>query len=216
MASLADDPASNTGAPTLPPDPPPDRTPELPPQDHGPEALIQPGRTLGHFTILEKIGQGGMGTVFKAFDTALERPVALKVLLSSALDDPKHAERFLREARSLARLSHPNLVHVYNVGIEGDYHYFAMELLEGETLSAGIRRRQRISAQELLPYLGQILAALYEVHQQGITHRDIKSGNIMLCSRRAVLMDFGLAKDEGLSGLTSVGAVLGTPDYMSP
>lgn len=174
------------------------------------------GRKLGQYTILEKIGQGGMGSVFKAFDTALERTVALKVLFSNALDDPKHSERFMREARSLARLSHPNLLHVYNVGSEHDCHYFAMELLAGETLGDQVRRLRRIGVQEVVPYAGQILSALHYVHQQGITHRDIKATNIMICGRRAVLMDFGLARDENFAGMTSIGAVLGTPDYMSP
>jgi len=174
------------------------------------------GRRLGQYTILEKIGQGGMGSVFKAFDTALERTVALKVLFSSGLDNPKHAERFVREARSLARLNHPNLVHVYNVGMDNDCYYFAMELMEGESLSQMIRRRRRIPAQEALPILGQILSALHYIHRQGVTHRDVKSGNIMVAGRRAVLMDFGLAKDDHFTGLTSDGSVLGTPDYMAP
>lgn len=157
-----------------------------------------------------------MGSVFKAFDAMLERTVALKVLFSSVLDDARHSERFLREARSLARLNHPNLIHIYNVGFENECYYFAMELVEGETLSAGIRRRRRIPMHELLPYLGQVLSALHYIHLQGITHRDIKSSNIMLSGRRAVLMDFGLAKDENFTGLTSAGAIVGTPDYMSP
>jgi serine/threonine protein kinase len=174
------------------------------------------GRKLGQYTILEKIGQGGMGLVFKAFDNALERSVALKVIFSGPLDDPKHSQRFSREARNLARLNHPNLLHVYNVGSDSDCHYFAMELLTGVTLVEEIRRRKRIPAEELLLWAGQILSALHYVHRQGITHRDIKSGNIMLCEHRAVLMDFGLAKDDNDSGLTSIGMVLGTPDYISP
>jgi serine/threonine protein kinase len=174
------------------------------------------GRTLGQYQIQEKIGQGGMGLVFKAFDTALERTVALKVLFLNPIDDPRQSERFVREARSLARLSHPNLLHVYNVGAESDCYFFAMELLQGITLSAALRARGKIPAAEFVPALGQILSALQYVHEQGVTHRDIKSGNIMLCENRAVLMDFGLAKDEHYSGLTSVGAVMGTPDYMSP
>ena len=174
------------------------------------------GRTLGHYRIQQKIGQGGMGTVFKAFDAALERTVALKVLHCGPLDDPKTAERFKREALGLARLSHPNLLHVFDVGADEHLHYFAMELLEGLSLSDLLKRRKRLSADAWLPYAGQILSALHYVHRQGITHRDIKSGNIMLCESRAVLMDFGLAKNEQFTGLTSFGAILGTPEYMAP
>jgi serine/threonine protein kinase len=173
------------------------------------------GRALGKYTVVEKIGQGGMGMVFLAYDSTLDRDVAVKVMYVNPLDDQKQFERFLREARSLARMQHPNLVHVYDVGQEVDCYYFAMELLQGETLSSAIRRGP-ISAQEFVPALGQILSALQYVHELGITHRDIKSGNIMLCDGRAVLMDFGLAKDEQSAGLTSVGAVMGTPDYMPP
>ncbi|MFH0939846.1 MAG: serine/threonine-protein kinase [Planctomycetota bacterium] len=174
------------------------------------------GRQLGQYKLVEKIGQGGMGAVFKAHDTALDRPVALKTLFTSPFEDAKQCERFAREARSLARLNHPNLLHVYNVGAEGDYHYFAMELLLGATLAQEIRRRRRIPTQETILWISQLLSALRYIHQHGIMHRDIKSQNIMLCDRRVVLMDFGLAKDDNFSGLTSVGVVLGTPDYISP
>jgi len=178
------------------------------------------GRTLGQYTIISKIGQGGMGAVYKARDSALKRDVAVKVLWSSPLDDPRVAERFVREARCLARLSHPNLLHVYNVGTQGDLKYFAMELLEGETLAMALQRTplkgSPMKKPEAINIIGQMLAALDYVHRQGITHRDIKSGNIMLCGSRAVLMDFGLAKEEHTSGLTSEGVVLGTPEYMTP
>ncbi|MCZ7647113.1 MAG: serine/threonine protein kinase [Planctomycetota bacterium] len=174
------------------------------------------GRQLGQYRLVAKLGQGGMGAVYKAEDTALNRVCAVKALYCGPLDDRKTSERFKREAQSLARLSHPNLLHVYNVGSDGDLHFFAMELLEGSTLSRLIHVRERLPMEEALPLAGQILAALDYVHKQGITHRDIKSGNIMVCDGRAVLMDFGLAKDERYTGLTSVGMVLGTPEYMSP
>ncbi|HEY3323578.1 MAG TPA: serine/threonine-protein kinase [Planctomycetota bacterium] len=190
--------------------------------DKPPSTLV--GRTLGQYRVLELIGQGGMGTVYRAVDVVLQRAVALKILATNTLDDPRHSERFLREARGLARLTHPNLVQVYNVGFEGDYCYFAMELVSGQTLTTAIRVRKSIPPAELLGYLGQILSALHYVHQQGIIHRDVKSSNIMLAGAagttgpgsRAVLMDFGLAKDQNQSGLTSVGAIVGTPDYMPP
>jgi serine/threonine protein kinase len=156
-----------------------------------------------------------MGMVFKAEDTALKRNIALKVLWANPLDDPRIAERFLREARCLARLSHPNLLHVYNVGADGELRYFAMELLQGRTLAEALRQAP-LKVPEALNMAGQLLSALDYVHRQGITHRDIKSGNIMLCNSRVVLMDFGLAKEEHAAGLTSEGVVLGTPEYMTP
>ena len=180
----------------------------------GPPSLV--GVKLGQYRLMEKIGQGGMGAVFRGHDGALDRVVAIKVLHCGPLDDEKTALRFQREAQSLARLSHPNLLHVYNVGSEGDLHYFAMEILEGSTLGQLLRVRKRFPLDETLLIAGQLLAALKYVHEQGITHRDIKSGNIIICGQRAVLMDFGLAKDESFTGLTSVGVVLGTPEYMSP
>jgi len=180
----------------------------------GPPPLV--GRLVGQYQLLEKIGQGGMGAVFKAKDRALDRTVAVKVIQSGPLDDPKFAERFNREARSLARLTHSNLLHVYNVGSEQELYYFAMELLVGDTLSSILRKRKRLTIEEFIPILAQLLGALHYVHRQGITHRDLKTGNIMICDGRAVLMDFGLAKDEQQSGLTSAGTVLGTPEYMSP
>lgn len=179
------------------------------------EAPTLIGRLLGQYRILAKIGQGGMGMVFKAEDTALKREVALKVLWANPLDDPRIAERFMREARCLARLSHPNLLPVYNVGSEGELRYFAMELLRGRTLAEALRTAP-LKVPEALNMAGQLLSALDYVHRQGITHRDIKSGNIMLCDSRIVLMDFGLAKEENTAGLTTEGVVLGTPEYMTP
>ena len=177
---------------------------------------IVPGDLLGTYKIIEKIGEGGMGLVFKATDTTLERTVAVKVMYCDAHEDQKRAQRFVREARAMARLAHPNLLHVYSVGSRGNCHFFAMELLRGETLLHAIRRLGRIPAPDMLHYTVQIVSALYYVHRNGIIHRDIKGGNIMLCGRRAVLMDFGLAKEFEDSGLTSVGAIMGTPDYMPP
>ncbi len=174
------------------------------------------GKKLGQYLIKKKIGQGGMGAVYEAHDSSLDRPVALKVLHCGPLDDPKTARRFEREARCLAKLSHPSLLHVYNVGQQDDWHFFAMELLTGTTLSHAIRQAGRMAVRDVLTMASQVLSALEYVHDQGIVHRDIKSSNIMVCGDRYVLMDFGLAKEEKATGLTSVGAVLGTPEYMAP
>lgn len=178
---------------------------------------LSAGSVLGQYQIIEKIGEGGMGLVFKATDTMLERTVALKVMYCDAHEDQRRAQRFIREARAMARLSHPNLMHVYSVGSQGNCHYFAMELLRGETLLHAIHRLGRIPAPDVVHYAVQMISALFYVHHNGIIHRDVKSGNIMLCGRRAVLMDFGLAKEgSDDAGLTSVGAIMGTPDYMPP
>jgi len=174
------------------------------------------GRMLGQYRIVSRLGQGGMGMVFRAYDTHLDRDVALKVIFCGPLDDPKMAERFQREAQSMARLSHPNLLHVHNVGNDGAIYYFSMELIDGETLSQRMRRLGRLPVAETLGIAGQVLAALHYVHGRGVTHRDLKSSNIMLAGARAVLMDFGLAKDERQSGLTTIGSVVGTPEYMAP
>jgi len=187
-----------------------------PPQKPVDEVFALVGRMLGQYRVLSKLGHGGMGQVFKAHDTHLDREVALKVVFCGPLDDAKTAERFNREALSLAKLNHSNLLHVHNVAVEDSLHYFAMELLPGETFNALLRRRKRLPPEDLLPYVAQILSALQYIHGQGITHRDIKGGNIMLCGERVVLMDFGLAKDEQHGGLTTVGSVMGTPQYMAP
>ena len=175
------------------------------------------GRRLGPYEIRTKLGEGGMGAVYKAYDPSLEREVAVKILPPEFARDRSYIQRFEREARALARLRHPNLVHIYAVGQEDGIHYFAMEFIEGETLSDYLRRRGRLPQEEALRLASQVLSALHAIHRLGITHRDIKASNIMIDrDGRAVLMDFGLMKDRSQEGLTTVGAVLGTPEYMSP
>ena len=146
------------------------------PDEGGGSAMLCPGDRLGKYEIIEKIGEGGKGLVFKATDTELDRTVALKVMFTGGYNDKRQAQRFEREARAMARLSHPNLLHVYSVGSEKGCYYFAMELLRGETLSSAVRRLHRIPAPDLMQYTIQIVSALYYVHQKGITHRDIKGG----------------------------------------
>lgn len=175
------------------------------------------GQTLGGYRIIEKIGEGGMGSVFRAVDVGLERPAAIKVLPPSLAKEENFRARFLREARALARVKHPNLVQVYSVAADKGFHFFAMEFIEGESLAALIKRQGPLPLARILSVSGQILSALDAVHSAGITHRDVKSANIMLDkSGRAVLMDLGLAKDEASKGLTTAGIILGTPEYMSP
>jgi serine/threonine-protein kinase len=167
--------------------------------------------------VIAKIGEGGMGAVFRAHDEGLDRDVAIKVLPPSLARDEIYRMRFLREARALARVKHPNLVQIYNVAAEKGLHFFSMEYIDGGSLSVHIVRAEQMPLGEILRIAGQVLSALAAVHACGVTHRDIKSANIMIePSGRAVLMDLGLAKDEAATGVTTDGMILGTPEYMSP
>ncbi len=180
---------------------------------------IVPGSKIGKFKLQNQLGGGGMGSVYKARDTQLGRIVAIKILNSQYDYNIENIERFEREARTLASLNHPNLMHVYDVGIEGSIHYFAMEYIEGKTLSSLIDDpNYELTQQEALRITIEIMAGLRKVHNSGIIHRDIKPANIMIenTDGRAVLVDFGLSKYAEDSGLTSAGSILGTPDYISP
>lgn len=166
------------------------------------------------------IGQGGMGAVYRARQPALDRLVALKILRPPTSDDPGFAERFTREARTLAKLSHPNIVAVHDYGQAGAYHYLLMEFVDGmnlrQLLNAGM-----ISPKEALAIVPPICDALQFAHDQGIVHRDIKPENILLGKNGTVkIADFGLAKLVGAGGedasLTGAGDVMGTPHYMAP
>jgi TolB-like protein/Tfp pilus assembly protein PilF len=170
----------------------------------------------GKYRILEEIGQGGMGVVYKAEDLKLKRSVALKFLPPHLMDSPELKERFLIEAQAAAALSHPNICVIHEVGESEDRPYIAMEYLEGETLRNKIKKGP-LKAEEALDLAIQIAAGLGESHRKGIIHRDIKSANIMVTEKgQAKLMDFGLAKLRGGSSLTKSQTTLGTVAYMSP
>jgi serine/threonine-protein kinase len=175
------------------------------------------GRTLGGYEILERLGEGGMGAVYKARDAALERFVAIKTLAPALEADPTCVERFQREARTIARLRHPNLMHIYAVGEEGGVHFFVMEHIAGEPLSRRLARGGPLALDEAARIAGQVMSGLHRVHAAGVVHRDLKPGNVMLdADGRAILVDFGLSRSEETAGLTASGAILGTPDYMAP
>ncbi|MGA2051669.1 MAG: serine/threonine-protein kinase [Opitutales bacterium] len=171
--------------------------------------------------ILEFIGQGGMGAVYKARQPALDRLVALKILTPQVGDDPGFAERFTREARALALLSHPNIVAVHDFGQSGGFPYFIMEYVDGLNLRQ-IERAGKLAPREALQIIPQICEALQFAHDEGIVHRDIKPENILVDKRgRVKIADFGLAKLLGrdLPGgapITEAGHVIGTPHYMAP
>jgi len=187
------------------------------------------GRMLLHYKILEKLGEGGMGEVWLARDTRLDREVAIKVLSPEVAADPERLERFRREAKAVAALNHPNIVTIHSVEEDGDVPFFTMEYVEGETLS-GIIPKEGLDPGRFLDLAIPIADAVSAAHESGITHRDLKPGNIMVSGRGQLkVLDFGLAKvsrEESKkvhSGshletefLTTEGQVLGTTPYMSP
>jgi predicted Ser/Thr protein kinase len=178
------------------------------------------GSRLGPYTVGEILGQGGMGAVYRAEHSSLRRTVALKVLPRGLARDPEFAERFRREAQALARLHHPNIVAVYDMGQEGDLCYFAMEHVDGTNLRT-VLRSGGLTARQALHLVPKLCDALEYAHAQGVIHRDIKPENILIGKDgEPRIADFGLARlvrGDGPAGtLTETRAVMGTPDYMAP
>jgi Tol biopolymer transport system component len=199
---------------------------------------IASGTRLGPYEVIAPIGAGGMGEVFKARDTRLDRSVAIKILPSHLSSNPQLRERFDREARTISALNHPNICTLYDVGSEGETDYLVMELLEGESLADRIVRGPLPFA-DVLRYGADIASALDRAHKAGIVHRDLKPGNVMLTKSGAKLLDFGLAKTAMTTSsspsifsttaaptafaaptqqkpLTEQGTVIGTLQYMAP
>src|SRR5213594_1760705 len=193
------------------------------------------GTKLGRYQIRSKIGEGGMGEVYLAEDTKLDRKVALKILPAEVASNRDRMERFVREAKSAAALNHPNIAHIYEIGESEGVHFIAMEYVDGETLREKIHR-DKASLLKLLKYLTQVAEGLAKAHSAGIVHRDLKPDNIMITREGyAKILDFGLAKlvepqrpfesgDAGSSEIATAvmqqhsipGMVLGTVGYMSP
>src|SRR5512136_1563052 len=170
---------------------------------------------IGRYLVLGVLGQGAMGTVYRGRDDRLERDVALKVM-SKGLTDPDSRARFEREARAAAKLQHPNIVVIYDAGVHDGAPFMALELLEGVDLQRGIDSGIRPDPRVTLPVVLQLLDGLGHAHERGIVHRDVKPSNLFLpLGRPAKIMDFGVARLLGL-GTTTKGAIVGTPNYMSP
>ncbi len=174
------------------------------------------GKTISHYQIIEKLGQGGMGVVYRAQDLNLQRTVALKFLSPHVLDDAESRERFLREARAAASLDHPNVCTVYEIGEQEEHAFLAMAFVEGQTVREKVALRP-LKLSEALDIAIQAGEGLRSAHEKGIVHRDVKSANLMVMPEGVVkVMDFGLAQLAGQSGLTKSRATLGTAAYMSP
>jgi tetratricopeptide (TPR) repeat protein/predicted Ser/Thr protein kinase len=174
------------------------------------------GKTISHYRIVKEVGRGGMGVVYKAEDTRLERFVAIKVLPRQVAAQPEERERFEREARAAAALNHRNIATVHAIEEVEDDVFIVMEFVEGEELKQRVSRG-RLPVAEAVDIAAQIARGLHAAHRKGIVHRDIKSGNIMLSTEGEVkVMDFGLAKFRGGSQVTKVGTTVGTAAYMSP
>ena len=172
------------------------------------------GRTLAERTGSTTIARGGMARVYRARDVRLERDVAVKILSPPFSDDPAFAERFLAEARAAASLSHPSLIHVYDSGSDGDAHFIVMELLDRHRSLRASDARGPLERDEVLAIGRELLAGLGVVHERGLVHCDVKSGNVMLGAGPAKLIDFGIARspDQAPEGDTSIGSL----QFMSP
>ena len=172
---------------------------------------LQAGTRLGPYEIVEPIGKGGMGEVYRAADHRLNRSVAIKILSAGAGVSAEARERFDREAKAIARLEHPNVCRVYDVGRDRDLDYLVMEHLEGETLASRMARGH-LPVDEAIDVACQIADGLAYIHQQGLVHRDLKPANVMLTRASAKLLDFGIAKRlagtdrAGMTSSTLVGA----------
>jgi streptogramin lyase len=178
---------------------------------------IKPGQTVGQYIIQDKLGEGGMGAVYKAEQPAIHRSVALKVLSANFANDPDALGRFKREVDIIAELEHPYILPVYDFGQVDDNPFIVMRFMAGGTLFQHLRNRS-LSQAQLMHVLGQAAEALDYAHARGVIHRDLKPGNVLLDEAgNGYLADFGLAKTlEGTRDLTATGSILGTPAYMSP
>jgi eukaryotic-like serine/threonine-protein kinase len=187
------------------------------------------GTKLGPYKIVSPLGAGGMGEVYRARDTRLDRDVAIKVLPANLSSDPSLRQRLEREAKAVSKLAHPHICTLHDIGQQDGRDFLVMELLEGETLEQRLLKGS-LPAEQTVRYAAQIADGLAKAHKLGITHRDLKPSNIMLTKVGAKLMDFGLAKQSGPSPLataltemtveqqklTSQGMLVGTFQYMAP
>ena len=180
------------------------------------------GLTVGPYIVLDRIGEGGMGMIYKARHQHMQRIVALKVIRKEKLASPDAVKRFYQEVQMAGTLHHPNIVLAYDAGQSGNTHYFAMEYIEGVDLAQLVKENGPLSVAQGCEYIRQTALGLQHAHEKGLVHRDVKPSNLLV-SRGAgsdvvKLLDMGLARVQGGgdTGLTKIGAVIGTPDYLAP
>jgi serine/threonine-protein kinase len=179
---------------------------------------LEPGAAFARkYVIQGRLGEGGMGVVYRARDTILDEPVAVKVISSGIAAQADSLERLKREVVMARRVSHPNVCRIFDIGESEGIHYVSMELIEGQTLSDLLTRSGRLTPTQALPIILQILEALAAAHRVNVVHRDLKPDNVMITpDGQAVIMDFGLSMASDTQRMTQAGAVLGSPQYMSP
>jgi serine/threonine protein kinase len=182
--------------------------------------MSTPQEVAGRYRLESRLGAGGMSTVFKAVDTVLERPVAVKLLAEHLADDEAFVARFQREARAAARLQHPNIVQVFDSGLDeaSDRHYIVMEYVEGPSCADLIRDEGVLDIEQAVRIVRDACHGLDYAHRAGVVHRDVKPGNLLISQETgaAKLADFGIAKAAEQTRITQVGSVLGTAAYLSP
>jgi predicted Ser/Thr protein kinase len=199
------------------PQPPPISTTPSSPTDlslPGEIAALDSSKIFGRYQIERELGRGGMGAVYKAYDPTLKRHVAIKVMLASEAND-KSKQRFVREARMMVKLDHPNIIKVFEAGEENGRSFFTMEFIEGATLSRFLQEQHPLP--QLIGLLAKVARAVHYAHSQGIIHRDLKPANIMLADGyEPKVLDFGIAQDRQQTKLTTTNGLLGTLEYMPP
>ena len=179
---------------------------------------LDPGTILGgRYEIVRLLGQGGMGAVYQAYDRELERQVALKLIRSDLAANPEILKRFKQELILARQITHKNVIRIFDLGQADGFKFITMDYIEGEDLQSLLRRKKKLEPAEAVNIIAQTCRALEAAHAEGVIHRDLKPQNIMLDKRgRAYVMDFGIARSTLAPGMTQAGALIGTPDYMSP
>ena len=199
-----------------PPAAPPVPAPEVTPSKDGPKDGDDKVSRIGRYELIEKIGRGGMGVVYRGKDTVIGRAVAVKMLISDIDVSDETRQRFFREARSAGQLTHRNIITIYDFGEEGGRAYIVMELLTGESLTNLLARGVRLPLEQQVEIMMRVAEGLAFAHSRGIIHRDVKPANLFLTTDGQVkILDFGVARIAS-SKLTRSGLLVGTPDYMSP